>query len=201
MTISLLAALVLGYLLGSIPFGVLITRAAGAGDLRAIGSGNIGTTNVLRAGRKDLAALTLLGDMLKATAAVLIARHVWGEPEALAGGVAAFSGHVFPVWLKFRGGKGVATYLGALIGVAWPAALTFAAVWIGVAAATRYSSASALVASLVAPAVLGAFWPAPTALVFAALTAALWILHRENIGRLMAGRESRIGQKSSGQEG
>jgi glycerol-3-phosphate acyltransferase PlsY len=194
----LAASLALGYLLGSIPFGVIVTRVAGAGDLRAIGSGNIGTTNVLRTGRKDLAALTLLGDMLKATAAVLIASHFWEPAAGLAAGAAAFAGHVFPVWLGFKGGKGVATYLGALIGVAWPVALAFAATWIAVASLTRYSSASALAASLAAPILLAFAWRDPlAALVFGALTAALWILHRENIARLLAGRESKIGAKSS----
>lgn len=194
---NILLAAVLGYLLGSIPFGVIITRAAGAGDLRKIGSGNIGTTNVLRTGRKDLAAATLLGDMLKATLAVVLARHFWGETAGLVAGAAAFFGHVFPVWLKFRGGKGVATYLGALIGVFWPVALAFAGVWIAVAKITKYSSASALAASLCAPVLLAIFTNATAALVFAGLTAALWALHHENIGRLLSGRESRIGQKSA----
>ncbi|WP_020178309.1 glycerol-3-phosphate 1-O-acyltransferase PlsY [Methylopila sp. M107] len=193
-----LAAATLGYLLGSIPFGVLVTRLGGAGDLRKIGSGNIGTTNVLRTGRKDLAAATLLGDMLKATAAVLIARHVWGETAGLVAGAAAFVGHVYPVWLGFKGGKGVATYLGALFGVFWPVALAFAAIWIGVAAITRYSSASALTAAVAAPVLLAIFHQAvPAALVFAGLSTALWALHHENIGRLLSGRESRIGQKSA----
>ncbi|MFD1701546.1 glycerol-3-phosphate 1-O-acyltransferase PlsY [Methylopila henanensis] len=195
---ALIAAAVLGYLLGSIPFGVIVTRAAGAGDLRKIGSGNIGTTNVLRTGRKDLAAATLLGDMLKATAAVLIAAPLWGPTAGLVAGAAAFVGHVFPVWLRFKGGKGVATYLGALIGVAWPVALAFAATWIAVAAATRYSSASALTASLLAPLLLLLFGEGPVAAgVFGAMTAALWLLHRENIGRLLEGREGRIGERSS----
>ena len=193
----LLLAAALGYLLGSIPFGVIVTRAAGAGDLRKIGSGNIGTTNVLRTGRKELAALTLLGDMLKATAAVIVARHLWGDVAGLVGGAAAFFGHVFPVWLKFRGGKGVATYLGALIGVFWPVALAFAAIWIAVAKITRYSSASALTASLAAPILLAVFANGTAALVFAGLTVALWALHHENISRLIAGQESRIGQKSA----
>ncbi|MDR4306123.1 glycerol-3-phosphate 1-O-acyltransferase PlsY [Chelatococcus sambhunathii] len=203
--VALLSAAALGYLLGSIPFGVIVTRLAGVGDLRKIGSGNIGTTNVLRTGRKELAAATLLGDMLKATVAVLVAWRLWGETAGLVAGAAAFFGHVFPVWLRFRGGKGVATYLGALIGVFWPVALAFAAIWIGVAAITRYSSASALAASLAAPILLAAFHDAvPAALVFAGLSVALWLLHHENIGRLLAGRESRIGQKPapvSGAEG
>ena len=194
--IDLIVAVLIGYLLGSIPFGVIVTRAAGAGDLRKIGSGNIGTTNVLRTGRKELAALTLLGDMLKATAAVLIARHVFSETAGLVAGAAAFFGHVFPVWLRFKGGKGVATYLGALIGVAWPVALIFAATWILVAWITRYSSASALVASALAPVALALLAGGTAALAFAALSVALWTLHHENIGRLLAGRESRIGQKT-----
>ncbi|MFC3693617.1 glycerol-3-phosphate 1-O-acyltransferase PlsY [Chenggangzhangella methanolivorans] len=196
MTDLLLSALI-GYLLGSIPFGVIVTRLGGAGDLRKIGSGNIGTTNVLRTGRKELAAATLLGDMLKATVAVLVARHFWGETAGLVGGAAAFLGHVFPVWLKFKGGKGVATYLGALIGVFWPVALAFAGVWIAVAKITKYSSASALAASLCAPLLLAIFVDSITAIVFAGLSIALWQLHHENIGRLMAGEESRIGEKSA----
>lgn len=196
--LSLLAAAALGYALGSLPFGVLVTRLAGVGDVRKIGSGNIGTTNVLRTGRKDLAAATLLGDMLKATVAVLVAAHLWGPAAGLVAGAAAFIGHVFPVWLRFKGGKGVATYLGALVGAAWPVALAFAAIWIGVAAATRYSSASALTASLLAPALLLLFGEGVAAAgVFAGMTAALWFFHRDNIGRLLAGRESRIGERSS----
>lgn len=192
---ALAAALALGYLAGSIPFGVLVTKLAGAGDLRAIGSGNIGATNVLRTGRKDLAAATLIGDMLKATVAVLAASALFGPTGGLAAGAAAFVGHVFPVWLKFRGGKGVATYLGALLGVAWPVALAFAAVWLIVAKTTRYSSASALAASLAAPILLAVTSGWLTASVFAAMTAGLWLFHRENIARLLAGRESRIGDK------
>ncbi|GBD49410.1 glycerol-3-phosphate 1-O-acyltransferase PlsY [Methylopila sp. Yamaguchi] len=196
--LDIVAAIPLGYLLGSIPFGVLVTRLAGVGDVRNIGSGNIGTTNVLRTGRRDLAAATLIGDMLKATAAVIIARQLWGEAAALAAGASAFIGHVYPVWLRFKGGKGVATYLGALIGVAWPVALIFAAVWIGVAAASRYSSASALAASVAAPVMLAVLSRHPTsaAVVFAILSVMLWVMHRDNIARLMQGRESRIGQRS-----
>lgn len=196
--LHLIAAVALGYLLGSIPFGVIVTRLAGVGDVRKIGSGNIGTTNVLRTGRKDLAAATLIGDMLKATVAVVAASLVWGPVAGLAAGAAAFVGHVFPVWLKFKGGKGVATYLGALIGVAWPVAIAFAAIWIGVAAATRYSSASALTASVAAPVLLCVFHGAiPAGAVFTLMSAALWLLHRDNIARLLGGREGRIGEKSS----
>ncbi|MFD1331623.1 glycerol-3-phosphate 1-O-acyltransferase PlsY [Methylopila musalis] len=191
------ASIALGYLAGSIPFGVLVTKIAGAGDLRSIGSGNIGATNVLRTGRKDLAAATLIGDMLKATVAALVASALFGPAGGLAAGAAAFVGHVFPVWLGFRGGKGVATYLGALLGVAWPIALLFAAVWLATAKLTRYSSASALAASLAAPVALALTAGWGTAAVFAALTAGLWFFHRENIARLLAGRESRIGDKGT----
>jgi glycerol-3-phosphate acyltransferase PlsY len=191
-----LAALALGYLLGSIPFGLLITRMAGQGDIRAIGSGNIGTTNVLRTGRKSLAALTLLGDMLKGTVAVLLAARFGGPDTAVISGVGAFLGHLFPVWLRFKGGKGVATYIGILIGLYWPAALAFAAIWIAVALAFRYSSLSALVASLVTPLLLWTvFNRVQIAEVSALLTVLLWIMHRENIARLLSGREGKIGQK------
>ena len=142
-----LLAFVFGYLCGSIPFGILLTRLAGGPDLRSIGSGNIGATNVLRTGRKGLAAATLLGDMLKGTFAVLLTRYVLGDDVAIAAAVGAFLGHLFPVWLRFRGGKGVATYIGVLLGIAWPAAIVFCAVWLAVAAATRYSSLAALTAS------------------------------------------------------
>ena len=137
---SLLLALLFGYLLGSIPFGLLITRAAGGPDVRTIGSGNIGATNVLRTGRKGLAALTLLCDMLKGTFAVLVAAHFAGSDAALAAGAGAFAGHLFPVWLRFKGGKGVATYIGVLLGVCWPAALGFGVIWLIVAALFRYKA-------------------------------------------------------------
>lgn len=189
-----LAALALGYLLGSIPFGVLITRLAGAGDLRKVGSGNIGATNVLRTGRKDLAALTLLGDALKGVAAVLIAR-TWGPDTAVIAGVGAFLGHLFPVWLRFRGGKGVATYLGVVTALAWPAGLVFAAVWLATAYLTRYSSLSALVASLAVPAFLWLTANFQVAEATALLSLLLWLKHAGNIRRLATGRESRIGAK------
>src|SRR5262245_23099941 len=143
-------AFAFGYLLGSIPFGLLLTRAAGGPDIRGIGSGNIGATNVLRTGNKPLAAVTLLCDMLKGTLAVLVATH-YGADAALAAALGAFLGHLFPVWLKFKGGKGVATYIGLLIGIHWPAALFFCVVWLAVAAATRYSSLAALIASAFTP--------------------------------------------------
>ena len=195
-SLDLPAALVLGYLLGSIPFGLVFTRIAGLGDVRAIGSGNIGATNVLRTGRKDIAAATLAADLLKGTVAVLIAGALYGSDGAMLGGLGAFLGHVFPVWLKFRGGKGVATYLGVLLGLAWPAALIFAAIWIAVAFLTRFSSAAALVASLATPVVLLAVLDENRiAGLFVVLTVILFIRHAENIRRLIAGTESRIGGK------
>ena len=187
-------ALVLGYLLGSIPFGLLLTRFAGAGDLRTIGSGNIGATNVPRTGRKDLAAATLILDALKATAAVVAAAWLFGPTGILAAAAGALFGHLYPVWLKFRGGKGVATYLGAMIGVAWPAAIAFALVWLGVAALTRYSSAAALSATLVSPVVLWALGLADAAVVFALLSALVWFRHSANITRLLSGAEAKIGR-------
>lgn len=193
---SVLEALLLGYLLGSIPFGLLLTRLAGTRDLRSIGSGNIGATNVLRTGRKDLAAATLVLDGLKGTAAALIAASVWGGEAALAASIGAFLGHVFPAWLKFHGGKGVATYVGCLFGVYWPAGLVFAVAWIAVAYTTRYSSLSALVASLISPAALLLAGRTDAAAIFLLLTAALWLTHRGNIGRLLGRTESKIGQHS-----
>lgn len=189
-----IASLVLGYLLGSIPFGLLLTKFAGQGDIRSIGSGNIGATNVLRTGRKDLAAATLLLDGLKGTAAVLIAGRA-GADLALIAALGAFLGHVFPVWLRFKGGKGVATYIGCLLGVFWPAALVFAVAWLATAFATKYSSAGALVASVVAPLALWLFGQPAAAAVFALLAALLWWKHRENIERLRAGTEGKIGKK------
>jgi len=192
-----LIALVVGYLFGSIPFGIILTRLAGGPDLRSIGSGNIGATNVLRTGNKKLAAATLFGDMLKGTVAVLVGAYFLGGPQAaLAAGIGAFLGHLFPVWLGFKGGKGVATYIGVLIGVKASVALAFAVIWLGLAYLFRYSSLSALIASVVAPLLLW-FWAGmpQAALVMAALSVLLWIMHRENIARLLTGREGKIGQK------
>lgn len=192
-----LAALVLGYLFGSIPFGIILTRLAGGPDLRTIGSGNIGATNVLRTGNKKLAALTLLGDMLKGTAAVLVAGWLLGgKSAALVAGLGAFLGHLFPVWLRFKGGKGVATFLGILIGLKWSIALIFAAIWLSIAYLSKYSSLSALIASLLTPLLLW-FWvrDAQTAGLMAILALLLWFMHRENIARLLSGREGKIGQK------
>ncbi|WP_426039253.1 glycerol-3-phosphate 1-O-acyltransferase PlsY [Brevundimonas sp. DC300-4] len=198
---TLAAVAVGGYLLGSIPFGVLITRAAGAGDVRTIGSGNIGATNVLRTGRKDLALATLLLDAGKGAAALLIARHLFGSDVAgaIAGG-AAFLGHLFPVWLGFKGGKGVATFFGLLIAACWPLGLMAGATWLLVAFALRYSSLAALAAAAAAP--IYALLPLPALALPAAqpifwlaiVTAVLiYIRHNENIGRLLKGTEPRIG--------
>jgi glycerol-3-phosphate acyltransferase PlsY len=187
-------ALIFGYLLGSIPSGVIITRMAGLGDVRKIGSGNIGATNVLRTGRKGLAALTLLADALKGALAVLIAA-AYAPDLALVAGFGAFLGHLFPVWLGFKGGKGVATYLGVLIAIALPGALVFAVVWLAVAAITRFSSLAALVASVAVPLAIWAFGANYAAALFAIMTVIVFIKHRANISRLLAGQESRIGSK------
>jgi acyl phosphate:glycerol-3-phosphate acyltransferase len=188
-------ALLIGYLLGSIPFGLILTKFAGTQDLRTIGSGNIGATNVLRTGRKGLAAATLLCDALKGTIAVVICGYFGGSNAAMIAALGAFLGHLFPVWLKFRGGKGVAVYIGVLIGLFWPAALAFCLIWLATAVTTRYSSLSALVASFVTPLFLWWFGHLALASLFAVLTLLLFYMHRENIKRLQAGTEGRIGQK------
>jgi glycerol-3-phosphate acyltransferase PlsY len=188
--------LAFGYALGSIPFGLIITRLAGEGDIRAIGSGNIGATNVLRTGRKDLAAATLVCDALKGTAAVLAAAHAGGPDAAVAAGLGAFLGHLFPVWLGFKGGKGVATFIGVLIAFAWPVALGFGAIWLAAAAVSRYSSLSALIASAATPLLLWGFGYPHEAALFALLAALLWVMHRANIARLIAGTEGKIGGKA-----
>jgi acyl phosphate:glycerol-3-phosphate acyltransferase len=189
------AAFFFGYLCGSVPFGVLLTRLAGAPDVRTIGSGSIGATNVLRTGRKALAAATLAGDMLKGTLAVLLTEHFLGRDAALCAALGAFLGHLFPVWLGFRGGKGVATYIGLLLGfTAWPALLAFCAIWLVVAVATRYSSLAALTASAATPAVLWWRDDFDDTLLFLLLTVLLWIMHRANIARLSSGTESKIGR-------
>jgi glycerol-3-phosphate acyltransferase PlsY len=193
-------AFLFGYLAGSIPSGVLITRLAGAADPRGIGSGNIGATNVLRTGRKDLAALTLIADALKGTIAVLVAIHFDAGQGLLALGPAAaagaFLGHLFSLFLGFRGGKGVATFLGCLIGLAWPAALAFAVIWLAAVAATRRSSVGALAASAATPVALLLIGQRTAALLFLGLAILLWIKHHANIARLIAGTESKVGQKS-----
>jgi len=188
-------AFIIGYLLGSIPFGLILTRLAGTQDLRSIGSGNIGATNVLRTGNKGLAAATLVGDMLKGTVAVIIAGSLWGPNAAMLAGLGAFLGHLFPIWLQFKGGKGVATYIGVLLGLFWPAAAIFGAIWLTFAFATRYSSASALAASFATPIFLWLFGHLALASLFAVLTLLLFWTHRENIKRLQAGTEGKIGQK------
>ena len=194
------AALAFGYLCGSIPFGLILTRLAGTQDIRSIGSGNIGATNVLRTGRKGLAAATLLGDALKGAAAVLLVYayygpdyRYFGHELAIPAALGAFLGHLFPVWLGFKGGKGVATYIGLLLALAWPVAIAFALIWVAVAALTRYSSLAALVASAASPFAVWLMGERPEAVLFALLTALLWIMHRANIARLVNGTESKIG--------
>jgi len=193
-------ALAVGYLCGSIPFGLILTRLAGTQDIRTIGSGNIGATNVLRTGRKGLAAATFIGDALKGTAAVLLVYwyygrefQYYGHELAIPAALGAFLGHLFPVWLKFKGGKGVATYIGILLGLAWPIAIVFCLIWLAVAAITRYSSLAALIASAVAPGVAWWLGYASDAALFAVLTGLLWIMHRANIARLLDGSEGKIG--------
>ena len=187
-----LALALLGYLCGSVPFGLLLPRFAGLGDVRAIGSGNIGATNVLRTGSKTIAALTLLCDILKGTVPVLAGLWFAGEAGGLVAGLAAFLGHVFPVWLKFRGGKGVATFLGVLIGLAWPLALVFAAIWVGLALAFRMSSVSSLAASLAMPPAAYVGGRAGLVAGLALIAAVVFVKHRTNIERLVRGEESRI---------
>jgi acyl phosphate:glycerol-3-phosphate acyltransferase len=185
-------ALLLGYALGSVPFGLVLTRLTGAGDLRAIGSGNIGATNVLRTGRKGLAAATLLLDMAKGLAAVLIACRLWPEAAGFAA-LGAVLGHCFPVWLKFRGGKGVATLMGVALGLAWPIGLAYAVTWLGMLAITRVSSLSGMSAAVVAPLTALAIGRAELAPVLAALAVLVLWLHRANIARLRAGTEPKVG--------
>ena len=191
-----LLSLLLGYLLGSIPFGVLLTKAAGAGDLRSIGSGNIGATNVLRTGRKGLAALTLVLDALKGTAAVLIVGAI--DPQHV--GLAAFAalvGHLYPVWLRFRGGKGVATLFGIMVALHWESSLAYAAVWLGALGITRYSSVAGISAPFAAPvaaALLGRF---DLALLYFGFALLIFWKHRANVARLLSGTEPRIGAKGA----
>ena len=189
------AALVFGYLLGSIAFGLILTRMAGLGDVRKIGSGNIGATNVLRTGNKMLAAATLLLDGLKGTAAVLIA-GLWGPDTAVIAGFGAFMGHLFPVWLRFRGGKGIATYVGVLLGLVPVGVVVFAVVWLTTAALTRYSSLAGLITAIVVPVALFFLGHVQAAELFTVMSAIIFIKHRANIARLLSGEESRIGDKS-----
>ncbi len=194
LTLPTLAGLGIGYALGAIPFGLIFTRIAGLGDVRAIGSGNIGATNVLRTGRKGLAFATLLGDALKGTLAVLLAAQL-GEGPALAAGLGAFLGHLFPAWLGFKGGKGVATLIGVLLAFSPWALLVLAVVWLGLAFAFRYSSLASLASAVVTPITLWALGLPAAALLFVILGLLLWWKHTPNIQRLLAGTEGRIGQK------
>jgi acyl phosphate:glycerol-3-phosphate acyltransferase len=197
LTVKLITALALGYLFGSIPFGLLLTRLAGTRDLREIGSGSIGATNVLRTGRKGLAAATLICDALKGTFAVLIGGYMAGPNGAIVGALGAFLGHLFPLWLGFKGGKGVATYIGLLLAMAWPVAITFGLIWLALAAFTRYSSLAALAASAATPLALWVLGYRPEAALFGLLTVLLWIMHRANIARLIKGTEGKIGKPVS----
>lgn len=191
-----LLALLIGYGLGAIPFGLILTRVFGAGDLRTIGSGNIGATNVLRTGRKGLAAGTLLLDMAKGAAAVLIARAI-GPDYALLGGVGAFFGHLYPVWLRFKGGKGVATMLGICVALTWQVGLAFAVVWLGALAISRTSSVGGMAAAIAAPITAFALGEAASAIMLIALALMVLWKHGDNIKRLMAGTEPKVGQKSA----
>jgi acyl phosphate:glycerol-3-phosphate acyltransferase len=191
----LVVAFGVGYLFGSIPFGLILTKLAGTQDLRSIGSGSIGATNVLRTGNRGLAVATLLGDALKGTAAVVIMGYYAGPNAAMLAALGAFLGHLFPVWLKFKGGKGVATYIGVLIGLFWPAAIVFCVMWLAIAFATRYSSLSALVSAFVTPLFLWWFGHPALASLCVVMTLLMFYAHRENIKRLQAGTESKIGAK------
>lgn len=187
-----------GYLLGSIPFGLVVTRLGGAGDIRQVGSGNIGATNVLRTGRKDLALMTLLGDGGKGIVAVLLARHFFGETAAALAGGAAFLGHLFPVWLGFKGGKGVATFFGVMLTAAWPVGVMAAITWLAVAALMRLSSLAALTAVALAPLFALATDQATPMVVLAAFMAVLvFVRHKDNIARLRTGTEPKIGAKKA----
>ena len=206
--IGYVLAAVIGYLVGSIPFGLLITQAAGLGDVRKIGSGNIGATNVLRTGRRELAALTLILDAAKGFAAVMIARYFWPGDAIYIAAFAVFLGHCFPIWLGFKGGKGVATFIGILLGLAWPVGLVFCAVWLFIALAQRYSSLAALTAAVTAPIFAYVAWLmgwADDGAKFAATAAVLALLlvynHRANIGRLISGTEPKIGSEKRAEPG
>ena len=192
-----LLSLLLGYLLGSIPFGVLLTRAGGAGDLRAIGSGNIGATNVLRTGRKGLAALTLVLDGAKGAVAVLIVRQIWPGDEGLAA-VGALLGHLYPVWIRFQGGKGVATFFGIMIALHWPSSLAYAAAWIGLLLITRFSSVAGMGAALLAPVAAALFGRFDLAILYVGFGLLIFWKHRGNLERLLAGTEPRVGRAKGG---
>jgi acyl phosphate:glycerol-3-phosphate acyltransferase len=189
-------AAILGYFCGSIPFGLLLTRAAGLGDVRKIGSGNIGATNVLRTGNKSIAAITLLCDALKGTIPVLLSEHIWDHGSGMFAAFGAMAGHIFPVWLGFKGGKGVATFIGILFGIYWPLGLIFLVLWLAMAFTCKYSSLAALVASFTLPFVAIFLGRNELALPIAALGAVIWFMHRANIQRLLAGTESKINLSS-----
>jgi len=191
-----LYAILGGYLLGSIPFGLLIARVSGQGDIRQIGSGNIGATNVLRTGRKDLAFMTLILDAGKAGIAALIFNHVFGFPIGLYAGAMALFGHCFPVWLGFKGGKGVATFYGCLFATAWPIALIAGAIWLACAFLTRMSSLAGLAAAGLTPIIAFMMGHIPIAMMAAVMGVIIYVRHRENIGRILKGTESKIGKKS-----
>jgi glycerol-3-phosphate acyltransferase PlsY len=188
---TIIVAAIIGYLLGSIPFGLVLTRLAGLGDIRRVGSGNIGATNVLRTGNKALAALTVILDAAKGLAAVLIG-GIWGTDAALVAAIAVIVGHMFPVWLRFRGGKGVATALGVLLALSWPVAVVAAALWFATAAISHYSSLAALVAAVAAPALAWIFADPPRAIAISVIAILVVLRHRENVHRLLAGTETRI---------
>ena len=191
--VTLILALVLGYLSGSIPFGLILTQAAGLGDIRKIGSGNIGATNVLRTGNKKVAAATLVLDALKAVAPILVARYFWGEDAARLAAIGAFLGHCFPVWLNFKGGKGVAVMIGSTLALSWPVGLIFCAVWLLIAFTRKISSLAALTAAATAPIFAYVFSGERLSLVVAGLALLLFFQHRDNIGRLLKGTEPAIG--------
>jgi glycerol-3-phosphate acyltransferase PlsY len=195
MNIELIYAVVIGYLLGSIPFGLLITRSAGLGDIRAIGSGSIGATNVLRTGRRELAAATLILDAAKGAAAVLLARYLWGEQAAMMAGILAFLGHIFPVWLNFKGGKGVAVFIGVLLALSWPVGLIFCAVWLVIAFAQKFSSLAALTAAVTSPIFAYVFSGIPLAATCGLLALIIIYAHRANIERLLNNTEPKIGSE------
>lgn len=193
--VALIVSFAIGYLSGSVPYGLLLTRMAGLGDVRNIGSGNIGATNVLRTGNKKLAALTLLLDALKGMVPVMLARHFLGMDAAILAGLGAFLGHLYPAWLKFRGGKGVATFAGISLGFSWHVLAPFAIVWIAMAAIFRYSSLAALTASVVTTASVFYVGQTQLGILYVVLTVLVFWKHRQNISRLLSGSESRIGQK------
>lgn len=195
--LEMIVSLVFGYLCGTIPFGLILTKSAGLGDIRSIGSGNIGATNVLRTGNKKVAALTLLFDALKGTIPTLLMGWLYGPQAAILAGLAAFFGHLFPMWLGFKGGKGVATTIGVLFGLFWPLGLVFIAVWLAMAFLFRISSLSALTASLLSPAAAFALGRADLVLPTAIMAVAVFVTHRANIKRILSGEEPRIGKSGA----